>query len=70
MYVIMMLLILHVPQEQASSHQTSAWPVSVLTGHHDLDELFAVDLVIAISIDNSLADHLVDLLVGLRLVMM
>ena len=31
-------------------------------GHHDLDELLAVDLAIAIAIDISLADHLVDLL--------
>ena len=40
--------------------------VSVLTGHHELDELLAVDLAIAIAIaiDISLVGHLVDLLVG------
>ena len=65
-----------VPQEQPSSRQTSACPVSVLTaqcGHNDLVELLAVDLAIAIAIDPSLADHLVDLLsVGFspRLLMM
>ena len=36
--------------------------MTTLLGHHHLDELLVVDL--AIAVDVSLADHLVDLLVG------
>jgi len=38
------------------------WCAQHLVGHHHLDELLVVDL--AITIDISLADHLIDLLVG------